>query len=135
MTTSLILSVVAIAFVSIAGAVAALVWGPQDQKAAIATMILASMPATITALIAAFKSTEAKEVAAVGVAKVETLQVQVDGRLSALIAANERAFVAEKLVARQEGRDETIASAVEETRPDYTDLPKEQDGLDTKRSV
>ena len=116
------MSVVALAIAGIMGAVAALAWGPHDQRVAAATIILASTPATIASLIAAFKAADAKAVA-------EELHVQVNSRLTALIEANERAFEAEKLVARAAGVAEGKGVA-DPTKPVYTKIPKTH-GLDT----
>ena len=127
MTNAQTFSIVALAVAGIVGAIAALVWGPSDQRVAVATMILASTAPTVAALIAAFKAVEAKAVAVESVEQVKELHVQVNSRLSALIAANERAFEAEKLVARAagvaEGKGDPPLKAVESTKPVYTEIP------------
>ena len=103
MTNAQTFSIVALAAIGIFGAIGAFIWGAPEQRVVAATMILGAMTSTITALFAAFKAIEAKDVAKDSIDKVQQLDVKVDGRLTALIAANERAFEAEKLVAREAG--------------------------------
>ncbi len=103
MTNAQTLSIVVLSISGIVGAILAAIYGPVEQRLTIATMVLGAVASTTTALIAVFKAADAKETAKEGVEKVQQLDVKVDGRLTALIAANERAFEAEKIVARAAG--------------------------------
>ena len=121
MTNSQTFSIVALAIAGITGAVITLVWGPNDQRVTVATLILASTPATIASLIAAFKASAAKAVA-------EELHIQVNSRLTALIEANERAFQAEKEVAHAAGVVEGKSGL--STKPLYTNIPLDHPSAD-----